>query len=169
LGGNPANLTQMTDQQIYAMTPEIGEKYVKQLLSKKAEYAKNPDAVTVDSDQFKSIAKQYNITGKKELVDTEYKIKVLIDQEQQDRGRKLTFAEKDKLMREAFVKVPVDVEGKWFTQNVPLYDLANIKEKSKIAISGSDRKTIVDSLAKAGIEKPTEAQILRAYIELKKK
>lgn len=169
LSSNPQELAKMTDQQIYAMTPEIGEKFVKQLLIKKVDFAKNPDAITVDSDQFKTIAKQYNITGKKELVEVEYKVKTLIDQEQQDRGRKLTFAEKDKLMREAFVKIPVDVEGKWFTQNVRLYDLANIKEKSKIAISGSDRKTIVDSLSKAGIENPSEAQILRAYIELKKK
>lgn len=169
LGGNPANLANMTDQQINAMTPEIGDKYVNQLLKKKADYAKNPDAVTVDSDQFKTIAREYNITGKKELVDTEYKVKTLIDQEQRDRGRPLNFAEKDKLMREAFVKIPVDVEGKWFTQNVRLYDLANIKEKAKINIKGSDRKTIVDSLAKAGIDNPTEAQILRAYIELKKK
>lgn len=169
LASNPQELNKMTDQQIYAMTPEIGEKFTKQLLAKKAEFMKSPDAVTVDSDQFKTIAKQYNITGKKELVEAEYKVKVIIDQEQQERGRKLTFAEKDKLIRDAFVKIPVDVEGKWFTQNVRLYDLANIKEKSKIAISSSDRKIIVDSLAKAGIETPSEAQILRAYIELKKK
>lgn len=169
LASNPQELNKMTDQQIYAMTPEIGEKFTKQLLAKKAEFMKSPDAVTVDSDQFKTIAKQYNITGKKELVEAEYKVKVIIDQEQQERGRKLTFAEKDKLIRDAFVKIPVDVEGKWFTQNVRLYDLANIKEKSKIAISSSDRKIIVDSLVKAGIETPSEAQILRAYIELKKK
>lgn len=172
LSTNPEQLKSMTTEQIFAKTPELGRTMVQQLLKKKSEIDANPSAVNIDNNQLKQIAAEYGIKNKSKLGKVEHDISLLLDAEQGRLGRKLSYTEKEDFIRKAMVKIPVETKGTLWgtnTEQVPLYELNKMKEKGKISIPASDRKIIVDSFIKRGIENPTEAQIIDGYILLKKK
>lgn len=171
LATNPQKLTSMTEEQVFAMTPELGQNFVKDLLKKRADVGKNPDAVSVDDGQLKEIAKEYKVTDKAKLGRINYDISNLVSQEQQRLGRKLSYDEKDQLIRKSFVKLPIESKGIFgmtFTADVPVYDLAQYKKQGKISVPAKDRTTILNSFERVGITEPSESQIIDAYITLKK-
>jgi hypothetical protein len=172
LSTSPEQLKTMTQEQIFAMTPELGRTMVGQLLKKKSDITSSPDAVNIDNNQLKQIAAEYGVKNKDKLGKVEHDISILLDAEQGRLGRKLSYTEKEDFIRKAMVKIPVETKGMlWGTnvKDVPLYELNKIKETGNIKIPAADRKIIVDSLVKNGVTEPTEAQILNGYILLKKK
>lgn len=171
LATNPQKLSTMTEEQIFALTPELGQGFVRDLLKKRADVGKNPDAVSVDDGQLKEIAKEYKVTDKAKLGRINYDISNLVSQEQQRLGRKLSYDEKDQLIRRSFVKLPIESKGIFnmtFTTDVPVYSLAQYKKEGKISIPAKDRTTILKSFENVGITEPSESQIIDAYITLKK-
>lgn len=172
LATNPQKLTTMTEEQVFALTPELGGNFVKDLLKRRSEVGKNPDAVSIDDNQFKQIAKEYKVTDKTKLGEINYAMSGLVSAEQQRLNRKLSYDEKDQLIRKSFVKIPIETAGFLWgttTKEIPLYELDKTKQKGKISIPATDRTLIIKSFNDGGIKEPSESQIIDAYINLKKK
>lgn len=172
LATDPQKLKTMTEEQIFAMTPDLGQNFVRDLLKKRSDIGKNPDAVSVDDNQLKQIAKEYSISDKTQLGRINYDVSNLVSQEQARLGRKLSYDEKDTLIRKSFVKLPVETKGFLWgttTKDVPFYALSSFKQEGKIAIPAADRTLILKAFTQQGIAEPSETQIIDAYINLKKK
>jgi hypothetical protein len=181
VASNPQALSKMSDAQIFAMAPKIGTSLVKQLLKDKVALGKTETKVfdvTVDNDMMKSLASAGGVDinskdGKKLLGELEYRSKLLIEAEQQNRGRKLTLEEKQKVIKRLFVEVPVRYvgtgmlnDGKVYIENKRLYQ---VQDAEAIIVPEEGRKQVIEELKKQGIENPTEKQIRNGYILLKAK
>lgn len=185
VSSNPAKLQAMSDAEIFAMTPKIGGKLVKSLLSEKTKLGVSEDKVidaTVDMDMFTSLARDAGLkTGGKRgsesenvLGDLKYRTEKLIDQEQRANGNKpLTRERKEKIFKGLLVEVPVRYvgtglfnSGNEYVENKRLFEVQN---PESIVVPTSERDTIVKELQRFGIKNPTAAQIRDGYIRLKAK
>ncbi len=175
---NPQRLLSMSDAEIFAMTPKLGSTLTKRLLQDKVDLSKSEAKVievSVDNDMLKTIARYGGVDidskkGKQLLGELEYRSKLLIEAEQQNRGRKLTLEEKQKVVKQLFIEVPVRVKNRWYEpgetgiENRPLYD---VKDPSSIVIPEATRNAIIKVFKDVGIENPTDKQILDGYLRLK--
>lgn len=179
VASNPQALAKMSDAQIFAMAPKIGTTLTKQLLKDKVALGKTETKVlevSVDNDMMKTLATAGGVDinskdGKKVLGELEFRAKLLIEAEQQNRGRKLTLDEKQKVVKQLFIEVPVRSvgtgllnSGKVYIDNKRLYKVENVEA---IVVPEADRKRVVDMFKEAGIQSPSEKQIRDAYIRLK--
>lgn len=175
---NPQKLAAMSDAEIFALAPKLGTTLTKQLLKDKVDLGKSEAKVfdvTVDNDMLKTIATYGGIDidsndGKKLLGELEYRSKLLIEAEQQNRGRKLLMEEKQKIVKQLFMEVPVRVKNRWYepgetsVENRPLY---SVKNPDSIVVPDDVRTAIVNVFKNAGIPNPTEKQIRDGYLRLK--
>lgn len=179
VASNPQALAKMSDAQIFAMAPKIGTTLTKQLLKDKVALGKTEAKVfevSVDNDMMKSLARAGGVDvdskdGKKTLGELEYRAKLLIDAEQNNRNRKLTMEEKQKIVKQLFIEVPVRFRNTFMgmdrgtsIENRRLYQ---VKDPEAIVVPDADRKAILKVFKDAGIENPTEKQIRDGYIRLK--
>ena len=178
VASNPQALSSMSDAQIFAMAPKIGDKLVKQLLGDKQKLLNSEEKVreaTIDSDALKFYARDAgldpnNEEDKETIGEIEYRAKNLIDAEQQKLGRPLRREEKDMILKRLLVEVPVRVKNRLFPgTSVENRRLFEVKDPNNIVVPEGDRQTIINTLKAAGIENPTEAQIRNGYIRLKAK
>lgn len=179
---NPAALAKMSDAEIFALAPEMGD-YVKQLVKEKQALGKGEDKVidaTVDVDMFKAVVRMAGMesdpkSGSKQadaLGDIKYRLEKIIDAEQRANGNKpLTRDRKETLLKQLLVEVPVRMTG------TGLFNKGNVSIDNKrfyeveypenIVVPDADRGTIVKTLQSVGIKNPTEKQIREGYIRLK--
>ena len=185
VSSNPAKLNNMSDAEIFAMTPTIGGSLVKQLLGEKKKLGASEEKVidaTVDMDMFNSVARDagLKVGGKKGsssenvLGDLKYRTEKIIDSEQRANGNKpLTRERKEQIFKGLLVEVPVRYvgtgmfnSGNEYVENKRLFEVQN---PENIVVPPSERDTIVKSLQAVGIRNPTAAQIREGYIRLKAK
>lgn len=179
---NPAALAKMSDAEIFALAPEMGD-YVKQLVKEKQALGKGEDKVidaTVDVDMFKAVVRMAGMesdpkSGSKQadaLGDIKYRLEKIIDAEQRANGNKpLTRDRKETLLKQLLVEVPVRMTGTGFFNkgdvSVEKKRLYEVEYPENIVVPDADRGTIVKTLQSVGIKNPTEKQIREGYIRLK--
>lgn len=107
---DPAILSQMSDNQVLALTPDLGIEHVNRLMTKKRAIGKNDDTVraaTIDEDLFKSTAQGAGLNAygtqtesdKAALGRLRNVAETAIDHEQQLSGKSLTRDRKQAIMR----------------------------------------------------------------------
>lgn len=183
ISSNPAKLQSMSDAEIFAMTPKIGGKLVKQLLGEKTKLGVSEDKVidaTVDNDMFQAIARLggINTSAKKGsndanlLGDLKYRVEKIIDMEQRANNNKpLTRERKEMIVKQQLVEVPVRYvgtgmfnSGDKYVENKRLFE---VQTPENIVIPDADRDTVIKKLQANGTKNPTEAEIRDGYIRLK--
>jgi hypothetical protein len=181
VASNPEKLSKMSDAEIFAMAPKIGQSMVKQLLTNKQQLIKGDDkviAATIDNDQFKFWAGQGGIEvnpkkgsdDEKLLGELKFRVESMIDDQQRQLGRPLQRKEKDDIMKRMIVEVPVSYKQNVFgvtRTGVMTKRLFEVQSPENIVIQGQDREAVVRALKNVGIQNPTEAQIREGYVRLK--
>lgn len=184
IASNPQALVQMSDAQIFAMTPKLGDTLTKKLLNDRQSLISGQDkvrAATIDNDQFKFWANQSGINtspkkgsdDEKVLGELKYRAETLIDSQQRALGRELRREEKDDIMKRLLVEVPVNYRTTFLgfdtgttTERKRLFE---VKDPRAIIVPKGDRQTVINALQAAGISQPTEEQIRNGYIRLQAK
>jgi len=181
---NPQRLAAMTDLEIAAMAPQLGQTYTANLLAKNREL-NNPGAVeaaTIDNDLFKSIAdragfKPYATRQSDDEKATLGRLRAAVEAEisieQQTLKRKLNNDEKTKVMQRVLDnKVMVDRFGR--DKEMPIaiveqdklgatYVVVNGQEVYTSSIPAASRSKIIRQLRAAGVP-VTEQRIAQEYI-----
>lgn len=149
---NPEVLNRLTENQIIAMIPDIGEDKAGSLMTMKRKLS-NPVTLTeakMDTDDFNQIASKMGMNPfaprqteeqKAALGGLRFRIEHLIDAQQSQLKRPLTRNEKNQIMRAETARA-VTVEGGWFSSDkeVPVIQLEN-NDVDRVVISAADRKT----------------------------
>lgn len=118
----PARLATMSEAQILALEPELGQHLTDQLMGMKRKLAGSKEvlAATIDAEQFNAIAAEAGLnpynkpngTQREQLGRLRNRVEAVIDLAQQKKGGQLTREEKDKLMRDVITpKVMIDEWG----------------------------------------------------------
>ena len=128
---DPQKLAAMTNEQVMALAPSLGQKFTSDALRKKADF-NNPEkisAATIDTEDFNMLAAQAGLKPfdakksdkeKADLGQLRYAVEQRIYTEQVDKKRPLTREEKVKLMQQELDnKVMVDVTL-WKDKQVPI-------------------------------------------------
>jgi hypothetical protein len=120
---SPGILSQMTDNQVLALTPDLGVDHVNRLMTKKRAITKSDDTVraaTIDDDLFKTTAQTAGFDAYSPKTDDERStlgqlrnvVETEIDHAQQRAGKAIGREEKQKIMRDIVDrKVMLDVWG----------------------------------------------------------
>lgn len=154
---DPAILDKLTENQIIAMIPDIGEDKAGSLMTMKrtlANPAKLADA-KADVDDFNQIASTMGLKpfGKKQTEDEKaalgnlrFKVENLIQSQQDIIKRPLSRVEKNDIMRNEAARA-VTVDGGWFgsDKQVPVIRMSPA-QVDKLIISPAERKTAADRL-----------------------
>ena len=173
---NPAALAKMSDAEIFALAPKMGNSLTKQLLMRKAELGRGGAEVqdaTVDTDSFNFFARQAGLTvdkpsssDKAVLGELKYRAEQTIDQEQRAKGRKLTRDEKDVITKRLLLKVPITTPGRLWGTNTKeqfLFELRDPRDLDQsIVLDPKKAEALVDDLLAAGV-RPTKERLREAY------
>lgn len=174
---NPAALAKMSDAEIFALAPKMGNSLTKQLLMRKAELGRGGAEVqdaTVDTDSFHYFARQAGLNvdskasddDKAKLGELKYRVEQTIDQEQRAKGRKLTRDEKDGITKRLLLKVPITTPGRWWGTNTKEQFIFEIQDPrdldQSIVLDPKKAEGLVDDLLAAGV-RPTKERLREAY------
>lgn len=182
---DPAKVANMTDDQIVAEAPKLGESLTKQLLKKRADLNSPEDVATatLDEDMFKRLAdsaglKPYarsrNETQNRKLGQLKVAVESEIIRKQNELKRKLTAAEKEQTMME-IIDNTVMIEGFFSDTETPVVlveqdDLGDTyvnvdgRQVYLTEIPASSRAMIIRQLRQAG-RPATEQAIAEIWVE----
>lgn len=175
---NPDVLAGMSEAQVQALLPDLGNELTGHLMEKKRSLTSKAATTEakMDADDFKAIASEMGLrpfeTGKSEehagqLGALQYRVEQLIDAAQRQKKGPLSRPEKNELMRTEMART-VTLSGFWSNTDKPVIALTP-KELTQIKVPPADRKQIVDAMAKAYQSnpradlEPTEDNIRRWY------
>lgn len=195
---NPQALVQMSDAQIIALTPKMGLDGVRDLLGRKQQLSAPGKVLpsNVDTEQLKVFAVQAGIPVYGKMTDSygpkdangnqgtvgstlgllKYNVDKQIEVEQQSRGRELTRAEKDEIIKRNLVQFQLQGANRswynparWFGDTTD--DSYNrftfqLSPADKLNIPDAIRQQIIQSAKNQGIANPSEADIQNAYFAL---
>lgn len=182
---DPAKVANMTDDEIVAEAPKLGESLTKQLLKKRADLNTPEDiaSATLDEDMFKRLAdsaglKPYarsrNETQNRKLGQLKVAVESEIIRKQNELKRKLTAAEKEQTMTEV-IDNTVMIEGFFSDTETPVVlveqdDLGDTyvnvdgRQVYLTEIPASSRAMIIRQLRQAG-RPATEQAIAEIWVE----
>jgi hypothetical protein len=180
---NYKQLAAMTEEEIYARTPELGRANVNRLLNKKLELAGGIDgeiAIKIDMDHFKQRAKMGGLRvdnpGEKDkavLGDLKARAEEMISIEQQRLKRPMDRKEKEELYDALLLEVPVKMEVTgMFGGKSTEYDtkrVYEVKNMSNIGKPGDREKVIRTLKAQKPNEEIDEIMVLRLISQMNKK
>lgn len=174
---NPDTLARMTESQVQALLPDLGNELTGQLMTKKralsSESAKTE--AKVDDDDFKAAASRMglkpfdnkNENQKATIGELKFRVEQLIDLAQQNKKAPLTRAEKNELMNQEIAR-KVSVPG-WFSSTDKPVITLSAEELGKLKVPSADRAQISEAM-KARYEQtqdpryaPTEENLRRWY------
>lgn len=166
LAMNPQRLLAMPVPEIMALAPEIGQKNVSRLLTKRDDYQRQPElAVTVDADMFKATAAAYGVKDKEEQIVLKDRVDEAIARAQ-SAGKALTREEKRQVIKDLALELPkVSVPGGgWFgADTVKKMRAFQVQEPQNIIIPEDYRKKISERAAEKGVILRTDAQWRDAF------
>lgn len=164
---NPDVLSKLTENQIIAMIPDIGEEKAGSLMTMKRALDKPEKIIEakMDTDDFNQIANTMGLKpfGTKQTEDEKaalgglrFRIEHLIQAQQDQVKRPLTRQEKNNIMRTETART-VTVDGGWFSSDkaVPVIGMAP-EQVDKVIISTADRKLAASRLQKLHDRFPTD-------------
>lgn len=176
---DPEVLAKMSDQQVQALLPSLGNELTEHLLTKRRALTTR-DAIgdaKIDNDDFNAIASRMGLRPhekhqseeqKAKLNELRYRVETIVDKAQRDSKAKLTREQKQEIMQRE-VSRTVSVPGWfWTATEKPVITLSQ-DELKKVVVPADARKQIVEGMAQAyklrgGKEfEPTEENIRRWY------
>lgn len=173
----PSRLASMSDNQVLALAPEIGQGLVNQLMQQKRSTLKTEEQVrdaTIDSDQFLTVAEEAGLkpydknADKATLGKLRSTVESEIDRQQQAKGKKLTRDEKASVMKSVIdQKVMLDTWGGNEEQTAALVtkDQRGIAYVPIERVPASYRKQAIDWMRQRGLALPSEneTQVMNRY------
>lgn len=159
---NPDVLTGLSENEIIAMIPDIGEDKAGSLMSMKRSLAAKPEKIVeakMDTEDFNQIANSFGLHPyKKEEFKTEdekatlgelkFKLEHIIDRTQAQLNRPLTRQEKNDLMRSEMARTVTVDPGLFFAERkVPVIQIRQ-DQVDKVVISAAGRKLAAERLQK---------------------
>jgi hypothetical protein len=169
----------MTEDEIVALTPDLGRANVMKVITEKRRLAKDAETVTIDKDQLYQRAKKAGINvdnpSKKEkalLGDLWKRSEEIIYATQRGATRPIDRKEKENIYDTLLLEVPVRMQqqGGLFGSGSISYENKRVFEVKDIRNVGrpGDRDKVIKKYKDAGVE-PNEDQILRGISALNKK
>jgi hypothetical protein len=167
----------MTDGQVMALAPQMGLAGVQDLLGMKQKLAMPGKVLpsTVDTEQLKVFASQagMNVYGtvapedQAKLGQLKYSVDQQVETEQQAKGRELTRAEKDDIIKRSLVNYTVNGAGSsswynpisWFGSNDASKPAYALQPGDQLAVPDDARAGIIAEAKANGVQNPTEEQI----------
>ena len=177
---DPAVLANMTDAQVQAQLPVLGNDLTKHLVEKKRSVQKpgGEAEAKMDQDDFYHAAERMgmkpyekkNDTEKAALGETKYRVEQLIYQAQQVKKAPLTRAEKAELMTQELART-VKIDGGWFSsdKDKPVMQL-NKDDIKDVIIPPKERTQLTAVMqqqyaaTKNSLFAPTDANLRRFYL-----
>lgn len=187
LTSDPAKLAAMTDAEISAEYPNLGDTLTKDLLKRRASLNDPANVIEakIDEDSFKRLAESAGLkpyaskkteTQSAELGRLKYAVEQRIDIEQKEKKRKLSLAEKEKLMQEVIDNKVMVERSFWGDKKMinalvetdelgDTYVVVNGKQVKLNTIPASSREKIMRQL-RANNQPVTEQRVAEEYILL---
>jgi hypothetical protein len=177
----PENLAKMSDAQVQALLPTLGNDLTNHLIEKKRHVAKSPLSeaeAKMDKQDFDHVADSMGLKPyakkseeeKAQLGELQYRVEQLIYSAQQEKGKALTRQEKTELMRVEMAR-KVKVDGGWFSSDTEKSVLQLTKDDiADVIVPPADRAQIVDAMksmfdkTKSPLFAPNEANLKRFYL-----
>jgi len=186
---DPASLVKKSDAQITALVPAVGLPGVQDLLQQKQKLLNGGGgkvlASNVDVDQLKVFANQAGIpaydksqeaTTAPVMGQLKHQVDAQIETDQQAKGRELTRAEKDDIIKRNLVTYTIQNGDQrswynpagWFgASTVPAPRLAfQLQPGDQLVVPDDQRKAIVAEAQANGVTNPTEQQIQSRYFQM---
>lgn len=181
---DPNNLASMTENEILALAPVVGNQLAGDLISKKRTVSSKPEKLfeaKMDQDEFNSVASAMGLhpfgAGKSEdekalLGEVKVRVERLIDEAQSREKRPLSREEKSALMRTEMAK-KVSVEGTWFGSDEKSVIQLTPKEVGRVIVPKEEREKIVEALRTMYKRnplpqyEPTKENVRRLYLRSK--
>jgi hypothetical protein len=175
---NPDTLSRMSEAQVQALLPDLGNDLTNHLMEKKRGQA-SAEAKTeakVDADDFNATAARMGLkpydngksdSEKADLGELKFRVEQLIDSAQRIKKGPLTRPEKNELMAQEIAKT-VSVSGFWSNTDKPVVTLTP-KELTQINVPANDRAQIIEAMRSRYAQSkdpryaPTEANVKRWY------
>lgn len=176
----PSNLANMSDAQVQAQLPVLGNDLTKALVEKKRQITKSggePEA-KMDNDDFNHVAETMGLKPfekktdeeKAQLGEVKYRVEQLVYQAQQSKKAPLTRAEKTELMTQEMART-VKVSGGWFSSDAdkPVFTL-NKDDIADVVIPKADREQLTAAMqaqyatTKSTMFAPTDTNLRRFYL-----
>lgn len=183
---NPDTLSKMSETEVQALLPVLGNELTGHLLDKKRSMSKSPlkeSEAKMDTDDFNHAAESMGLKPyekktdeeKAQLGETKYRVEQLIYAAQESKKAPLTRAEKTELMTQELART-VKVDGGWFSSNTDKPVMSLTKDDIKdVIIPDTDRKQLVAALqaryaqSKNPMFAPTDANLRKFYLLSKSK
>jgi hypothetical protein len=179
--GNPATLAGMSENEVQALLPSLGNELTGHLLERKRAMVKSPlgeSEARMDNDDFNHAAQTMGLKPfekksdeeKAALGEVKYRVEQLIYQAQQSKKAPLTRAEKTELMTQELART-VKVDGGWFSSNkdVPVVGL-NKDDIKDVIVPQAARAQIADAMKQMftrtqnPLYAPTDTNMRRFYL-----
>lgn len=176
---DPAVLSTMSEAQVQALLPSLGNELTNHLMEKKRALVKSPlgeAEARIDKQDFDHVADQMGLKPfakktdeeKANLGELQYRVEQMIYGAQQAKGKALTRDEKNELMRQEMART-VKVSG-WFSNtDTPVIQLSKDDIKNVI-VPDTDRTQITAAMqamyqrTKSPQYAPTDANLRRFYL-----
>lgn len=177
---DPTVLANMSDAQVQAQLPVLGNELTKHLVDKKRTLGKTGGEAEakMDQDDFNHAAESMGLKPYEKKTDEEkaalgevkYRVEQLVYQAQQVKKSPLTRAEKTELMTQELART-VKVDGGWFSSNTdkPVLQL-NKDDIANVIIPAKDRQLLTTAMqqqyatTKNSLFAPTDANLRRFYL-----
>lgn len=155
--GNPQTLANMSETEVQALLPVLGNELTSHLLDKKRAMTKSPlgeSEAKMDNDDFNHAAETMGLKPFEKKTDDEkaalgevkYRVEQLIYSAQQSKKAPLTRAEKTELMTQELART-VKVDGGWFSSNTDKPVMSLTKDDVKdVIIPDADRKQVTAAM-----------------------
>lgn len=179
---NPETLSSMSEAQVSALLPVLGNQLTGHLMEKKRSLTSADARMTasIDAEDFNHIAdgmglKPYetskNEDDKRALGELKYRVETLIDMAQRNKKGPLTREEKQEVMRQEMAR-KVSVDNSWWfgSTQVPVIQLSG-EQAARVVVPTAERGKIVDALRTMYQKNPnnpayapTEDNVRRLYL-----
>lgn len=177
---DPATLAGMSDAQVQAQLPVLGNELTKHLIEKKRAVSKpgGVEDAKMDQDDFNHAAQSMGLKPfeaklpeeKAALGEVKYRVEQLIYQAQQAKKAPLTRAEKSELMTQELSRT-VKVSGGWFSSDTDKPVLQLTKDDiADVVIPAKDRQLLTAAMqdqyakTKNSLFAPTDSNLRRFYL-----